>query len=242
MVTAPLFSPHFLAESRVTEPQRLEHIPATMTQILDLVSVTALISLALSSSCRREDGSKSTHSSVSDSSSAVHSGSRNVEGIENQKGSGSANIRLEKNVVEAAIVEAGDLRKKSEAFRIKLFSVPLSPSADKDRSEAWKRLEIPDSDLRWKPDQFLFAEELLKRYESGTQIEKLVFWQLVCSRRFSYRSGGIERNLGDQRPSLLNEQLDRILYSALGVNPTDLPQDQAFADGLRIIDQAAAKK
>lgn len=213
-----------------------------MTKILDLVSVSVLISLVPLFSCRREAGSKLAHSPVSDSSFTAHSGSGNVEGIENPKGSGSVNSSLQKNVIEAAIVEADESRKKGEAFRIKLFSIPLSPSADKDRSEAWTRLEIPDTDLRWKPEQFLFAEELLKRYENGTQIEKLVFWQLVGSRKFSHRSGGIERNLGDQRPSLINERLDRILYSALGVNPTDVPQEQAFADGLRVIDQAAAKK
>ncbi len=208
----------------------------------NLSSISALAIFIVSLSCRREGESKLAHPSASDSSSGVHSGPSNVDGHESQKDSEITDSGLQRNAVEAAKFEADELRKKGESFRIKLFSVPLSPTADKDRSEAWKRLEISDSDLRWKPDQFLFAEELLKRYESGTQVEKLVFWQLVSSRRFSYRSGGIARNLGDQRPSLINEHLDRILYSALGVNPNDIPQDKAFADALRIIDQAATKK
>lgn len=134
--------------------------------------------------------------------------------------------------------ELHEWRAGREAFRIKLFSIPLSTTAARDRADAWERLAIPDDELRSSSEQLQWARMLLDQYANGTQIEKLVFWRLVAYRMSSYHPGAIVRTLGDQGPSMTGEKLEEMLYSALGLTPSEMPYDQAIAEGLRVIDQA----
>jgi len=128
---------------------------------------------------------------------------------------------------------------RRETFRVKIFSIPLAVTAAHDRAEAWDKLAIPDDELRSSSEQLQWARALLDRYANGTQIEKLVFWQLVAYRMSSHYPGPIVRTIGDQGPSMTSEKLEEILYSALGVTPEILPYDQAIAEGLRILEQVA---
>ena len=134
--------------------------------------------------------------------------------------------------------ELHEWRAGREAFRIKLFSIPLSTNAARDRADAWERLAIPDDELRSSSEQLQWARMLLDQYANGTQIEKLVFWRLVAYRMSSSHPGAIVRTLGDQGPSMTGEKLEEMLYSALGLTPSEMPHDQAIAEGLRVIDQA----
>ena len=134
--------------------------------------------------------------------------------------------------------ELYEWRAGREAFRIKLFSIPLSTTAARDRADAWEKLAIPDDELRSSSEQLQGARMLLDQYANGTQIEKLVFWRLVAYRISSHRPGAIVRTLGDQGPSMTGEKLEEMLYSALGLTPSETPYDQAIAEGLKVIDQA----
>lgn len=135
--------------------------------------------------------------------------------------------------------EMREWRAGREAFRIKLFSIPLSTTAARDRADAWERLAIPDNELRSSSEQLQWARMLLDQYANGTKIEKLVFWRLVSYRISSHHPGAVVRTLGDQGSSMTGEKLEEILYSALVRTPSEMPYDQALAEGLRILDQSA---
>jgi hypothetical protein len=206
-----------------------------MKMKLKIFHLMCSILLGLTVSCKREKGMDENGDANSQHVSPSVASGANLEGKQ------PSNPHLDsqpQNATFSEVEEWREWKERREAFRVRLFAIPLDLSAARDREEAWDKLAIPDNELRSSDEQLQAAIALLDRYANGTQIEKLVFWRLVGYRISSYYPGGIVRTLGEQGPSMTRDKMEETLYSALAANPETLPYDQALEEGLRILDRA----
>jgi hypothetical protein len=89
-------------------------------------------------------------------------------------------------------------------------------------------------------EQLGYANELLKRYENGSQLEKLVFWRLVYLRQYEQGASSTSRIVGAdlELTKDLRERLRRTLYSGLGEEHANLPEPFAARIAIEIMEKA----
>jgi hypothetical protein len=114
------------------------------------------------------------------------------------------------------------LRKALDHRKKLLFSISISPQAEKDRNDAWDVLEFRKSLSIFTDEQNVYAKKLLNAYSSAPTIEKLVIWELVRSRmKYSILPGG-GRGLSGSDEILLRIEMAKLLFSALGIDKKEL--------------------
>lgn len=151
---------------------------------------------------------------------------------------------FEKNLSQYDIEVFEAIRKKQEPPRAVVFAVPLDEAASRDRAEAWEKLTQRSFTFPLVMKQQEYALNLLKSYENGTQLEKLVFWRLV---RLRWREQGFVSGSGRTIEVLdgsdvklnkdLSNKLRETLYSGLGVD-SSTDYDTASKQAIQILENA----
>ena len=95
-----------------------------------------------------------------------------------------------------------------------LFSIPITPQAQRDCEEAWKALE---SESLFDSHQDQYVRNLILEYSNAPQLERLVFWRLIRLRMefVGPRGSGITEEI-------LQVELAKFLLSALGIDKHEL--------------------
>jgi hypothetical protein len=135
------------------------------------------------------------------------------------------------------------LLEQSEGARAIVFDVPLGEAASLDRVKAWESLTQKEPWMLLSDAQCEYARDLLKRYENGTQLERLVFWRLVFLRKYEQGASGTSRVVGaDQELRRdLRKRLLEMLYSGLGSDPEELSEPLAARKAMELLEKAAKK-
>jgi hypothetical protein len=132
------------------------------------------------------------------------------------------------------------LLEQSEAARAIVFDVPLDEAASFDRAKAWEMLTQKEPWMLLSDAQCEHARDLLKRYENGTQLERLVFWRLVFLRKYEQGASGTSRVVGadEELRRDLRKRLLEMLYSGLGDDPEELPEPLAARKAVELLAKA----
>ncbi len=107
-------------------------------------------------------------------------------------------------------LETKTLQRKKEL----LFSIPISPQAQRDCAEAWKVLE---SESLFDSHQDRYVRDLILKYSNAPQLERLVIWRLIRLQMefIGPRGSGITEEI-------LKVELAKFLLSALGIDKHEL--------------------
>jgi hypothetical protein len=91
--------------------------------------------------------------------------------------------------------------------------------------------------------QCAYAVELLKRYENGSKLEKLVFWRLVYLRENEQGASSSSRIVGADAKlrGELRMRLVEMLYSGLGDAPEHLSEPLAARKAIEFLENARTK-
>ncbi len=106
-----------------------------------------------------------------------------------------------------------------------LFSIPVSPNAEKARNEAWNKLDLKRHSGYFDKEQRDYIESLMKNYYDAPQLEKLVMWELVRCRMDYWKSNNTGRGgLGEIGSSelLLRREMAMLLFAALEIDAKEL--------------------
>ncbi|MEO6476748.1 hypothetical protein [Luteolibacter sp.] len=120
---------------------------------------------------------------------------------------------------EAALVP---YRNMLDHRRDLLFSIPVSPKAEKDRKDAWDALEFKKTLAIFSYDQNDYAKKLLNYYSTAPEIEKLVMWEVVRTRMEYGNATNGRRGLSGNDEILLRREMAKLLFSALGLEKQEL--------------------
>jgi hypothetical protein len=96
-----------------------------------------------------------------------------------------------------------------------LFSISISPKAQRERAEAWSKLE---QSAYASNELYQYAKNLLNSYSEAPQIEKLVMWELLRCRMDYWKTqpgGGVGFGGTGTSEILLKIEMARLLFSAL---------------------------
>jgi hypothetical protein len=132
------------------------------------------------------------------------------------------------------------LLQRAEASRAVVFGVALREGASADRAKAWIALTQTESWMPLSDEQCEFALDLLKRYESGTELEKLVFWRLVFLRYYEQGASATGRIVGSDgtKREELRVMLLETLYSGLGNDSRELSEPVAAKRAVALLEEA----
>lgn len=108
-----------------------------------------------------------------------------------------------------------------------LFSVPLDPLAQKDRDEAWEVLRPLSRDGFFSEEQNQYAKNLMPKYSSASQIQKLVIWEVVRSRIDYSMTKGTQAGSATGE-ILLKLEMAKLMLSALGEDNFELFHTASF--------------
>ena len=199
----------------------------------------ALGSLGLAA-CRERipkgDQSASSNAKTTEASARVRSPVQSVDPNFEQKAKNA--VPIDKS--EDRDVEDIQIRQKDED-RIEVFAVPLSDSASRDRDKAWNKLATIKSSVPLSGEQVVYASDLIDQYKNSSQIEKLVIWRLVYLRMYEQGASSTSLILDDYQSLRLDMplKLNRLLYSALDLEPASLEIYQAAKKGKEILRMSA---
>lgn len=154
-----------------------------------------------------------------------------------------ATIAAGDQIDEAFVMEL--IAKQMERNRLEVFDVPLNEKASRDRSDAWAYLTCAQFAEPLSSKKWVYARDLLDRYKDATAIEKLVFWRLIGLRMYeqgvSNTSRYLEEGVDPRVERGMPAKLTALLYSALGEDPSSLPDFLASRRAIEILKQAGQK-
>lgn len=127
-------------------------------------------------------------------------------------------------------------------LKAELFSIPLSEEAERDRDEAWRKLDVPNYPEEYlTSSQYKYACELLDKYSTARPLDKLVFWWLVRIQQQNSSPSGISIQVGEYSSRKTSDKLREVLYSALGKSPDTLTYNAADDQAMSILNEAVRK-
>lgn len=144
---------------------------------------------------------------------AVDSGPPSLKKLDKELMDALALIPPPKNKKENDAISAL-FRKTLEGKKELLFSIPITPQAQRDCDEAWKTLE---TNSFFDNNQDKYVRKLLMQYSGAPQLERLVVWRLIELRMES----GLKRGSAVDEV-VLKVEMAKFLLSALGVDKHEL--------------------
>jgi hypothetical protein len=153
-----------------------------------------------------------------------------------------SSIKEDEKIEQEQIAQV--LLNQTENARASVFHVPLDEAASVERAKAWEMLTQNEPWMLLSDAQCEFAKNLLKSYENGTQLEKLVFWRLVFLRKYEQGASGTSRIVGadEELRRDLRTKLLEILYSGLGEDPEELSEPLAVRKAIVLLEMAGKKE
>jgi hypothetical protein len=145
-------------------------------------------------------------------------------------------IRSENDKINDALLK----QKQGGYAEVFDISLKLDPDSDRDRAEAWEKLQAVEPSVPLSGEQISYADGLIEKYKNAPMISKLMIWRLIHARLYEQGASPTSRIVDDYQDlrSSMPKKLNELLYSALNETSEGLDITSATFKARELLRQA----